>query len=78
MEIYVIARTLVLTHSYTQGQREWLADIHVVQACSLLVFDLLTFVPSAFFTGILGNLFHSVSVQSLYLASPSNMVSPRD
>ncbi|PBL02601.1 hypothetical protein ARMGADRAFT_1050233 [Armillaria gallica] len=54
MEIYVIARTLVLTHSYAQGQREWLADIHVVQACSLLVFDLLTFVPSAFFTGILG------------------------
>ncbi|PBK69668.1 hypothetical protein ARMSODRAFT_1084378 [Armillaria solidipes] len=54
LEIYVIARTLVLTHSYTQGQREWLADIHVVQACSLLVFDLLMFVPSAFFTGILG------------------------
>ncbi|KAK0230725.1 hypothetical protein IW262DRAFT_424766 [Armillaria fumosa] len=54
LEVYVIARTLVLTQSYTQGQREWLGDIHVVQACSLLVFDLLTFVPSAFFTGILG------------------------
>ncbi|KAK0190893.1 hypothetical protein F5146DRAFT_1046206 [Armillaria mellea] len=53
LEIYVIARTLVLTHPYTQGQREWLGDVHAVQACSLLVFDLLTFVPSAFFTGIL-------------------------
>ncbi|KAK0468409.1 uncharacterized protein EV420DRAFT_1504326 [Desarmillaria tabescens] len=54
LEIYVIGRTLVLTHSHTQGQREWLGDIHVVQACSLLVFDLMTVLPSAVFIGVLG------------------------
>ncbi|KAK0206604.1 hypothetical protein DFS33DRAFT_602536 [Desarmillaria ectypa] len=54
LEIYVIGRTLLLTHSYIQGQREWLGDIHVVQACSLLVFDLMTVLPCAVPIGVLG------------------------
>ncbi|KAK0487014.1 hypothetical protein EDD18DRAFT_657465 [Armillaria luteobubalina] len=70
LEVYVIARTLVL-QSYTQGQREWLGDIHVVQACSLLVFDLLTFVPSAFFIGILGE-FIPFSVGSVFVLACFN------
>ncbi|KAK0491078.1 hypothetical protein IW261DRAFT_1413459 [Armillaria novae-zelandiae] len=70
LEVYVMARTLVLTQSYTQGQREWLGDIHVVRACSLLVFDLSTFVPSAFFTGILGE-FIPFSIASVLVLGKS-------
>ncbi|KAG7449161.1 uncharacterized protein BT62DRAFT_1002733 [Guyanagaster necrorhizus] len=65
LEIYVVGRTLVLTHS--QRRREWL---QIVQACSLMVFDLLTIVPSAIFIGVLGE-FIPFSVGSVLILGKS-------
>ncbi|KAF9055311.1 hypothetical protein BDZ89DRAFT_1055902, partial [Hymenopellis radicata] len=54
IEVYAIGRTLSLTYSQSQHALVWLGDYRVRRAFSLLVLELLTMVPSALFTGVLG------------------------
>ncbi len=54
IEVYAIGRILSLTYSQSQHALVWLGDFRVRRAFSLLVLELLTMVPSALFTGVLG------------------------
>ena len=54
LEVYAIGRILSLTYSQSRHVMNWLGDQPVLQSFSLLILELLTVVPSAIFTGILG------------------------
>lgn len=54
IEVWAIGRILTLTFGQSRHVFVWLGDFRVRQAFSLLLLELLTMVPSALFTGILG------------------------
>ncbi|KIY71477.1 hypothetical protein CYLTODRAFT_441285 [Cylindrobasidium torrendii FP15055 ss-10] len=54
IELYAISRLLFLTYSPTQSVRQWIFSLPILRSTSLLILELLTVVPSAIFTGILG------------------------
>lgn len=54
IEVYAIGRLLFLTYSPTQSAGQWVFSLPILRSTSLLILELLTIVPSAIFTGILG------------------------